>query len=83
MSESRDVWLEVDNDHETGKVTVEVWNRSEPLEKVFQGEVTAFRWDGPDAVVELRNTDNDTDTTTGGGDVVPAPNVSAPTVGGS
>ena len=47
-------WLEVDNNHETGTVTVEVWSRGEPPRVVFTGEMASFRWDGNDSVIELR-----------------------------
>ena len=54
-----EVWLEVDNNHETGEVYVEVWSRVLPRApaqdpaKLFEGKLTGFRWDGGDAVIEL------------------------------
>ena len=47
-------WLEVSNDHEDGRVTVEVWSRNDPPTPVYEGVLTGFRWDGADAVIELK-----------------------------
>ena len=52
-------WLEVSNDHEDGRVTVEVWSRNDPPTPVYEGVLTGLRWDGDDGVIELKRVGSD------------------------